>query len=241
MKIVKPNQELETGKKEQVEQMFDSIAPRYDLLNRLLSLGIDKGWRKKAIRSLASAQPKHILDVATGTADLAIAALALNPTKVTGVDISELMLSVGRTKIAKQNLDPRIELLRADSEALPFESNTFDAVTVAFGVRNFENLQKGLDEMYRVLKPGGRIAVLEFSTPHSFPTKQLYLFYFKSILPLWGGLISKNKEAYTYLPESVKHFPEGSQFLAYVNRSGFTQANVQPLTFGICSLYTATK
>ncbi|MCU0442618.1 MAG: bifunctional demethylmenaquinone methyltransferase/2-methoxy-6-polyprenyl-1,4-benzoquinol methylase UbiE [Bacteroidia bacterium] len=241
MKIVKPNQELETGKKEQVEQMFDSIAPRYDLLNRLLSLGIDKGWRKKAIQSLASTQPKYILDVATGTADLAIAALALNPTKITGVDISELMLSVGRTKISKQNLDPRIELLRADSEALPFESHTFDAVTVAFGVRNFENLQKGLDEMYRVLKPGGRIAVLEFSTPQSFPTKQLYLFYFKYILPLWGGLISKNKEAYTYLPESVKHFPEGSQFLAYVNRSGFTQANVQPLTFGICSLYTATK
>lgn len=241
MKIVKPNQELETGKKMQVEQMFDSIAPRYDLLNRLLSMGIDKGWRKKAIQSLASTQPKQILDVATGTADLAIAALTLNPTKVTGVDISELMLSVGREKITKRNLDPRIELRRGDSEALPFESNTFDAVTVAFGVRNFENLQKGLDEMYRVLKPGGKIAILEFSTPQSFPTKQLYWFYFKSILPLWGGLISKNKEAYTYLPESVKHFPEGKQFLAFVNRSGFTQAFVQPLTFGICSLYTATK
>lgn len=221
--------------------MFDSIAPSYDLLNRLLSLGIDRGWRTKAIDSLKPVNPKQILDVATGTADLAIAALKLNPDKVIGVDISEMMLEAGREKIEKLKLEDKIELRKGDSENLRFETNTFDAITVAFGVRNFENLQKGIDEMYRVLKPGGRIAILEFSKPKSFPFKQVYNFYFSNILPLFGRAISNSKNAYTYLPESVKHFPEGKEFTDYLIRAGFTHTNTQLLTFGICSLYTAVK
>lgn len=241
MKEVKPDQTAATSKKQQVEEMFNSIAPRYDFLNRFLSLGIDRGWRKKAIRSLKDIEPKYILDVATGTADLAIEALKLNPVKVTGVDISSLMLKVGDDKIKAKNLTHKIELVKGDSEHLLFADNSFDAITVAFGVRNFEHLQKGIDEMYRVLKPGGKIAVLEFSKPKSFPFKQIYNFYFSAILPTWGGLISKNKSAYTYLPESVQHFPEGTEFIAYLNRAGFKEAKSNTLTFGICSLYTALK
>lgn len=221
--------------------MFNSIASRYDFLNRSLSLGIDRGWRRKAIRSLQDIEPKYILDVATGTADLAIEALKLNPVKVTGVDISALMLKVGQEKIKAKNLTGKIELVKGDSEHLLFDDNSFDAITVAFGVRNFEHLQKGIDEMYRVLRPGGKIAVLEFSKPKSFPFKQIYNFYFSTILPTWGGLISKNKSAYTYLPESVQHFPEGNEFIAYLNRAGFKEAKSNTLTFGICSLYTAIK
>lgn len=238
---IKPDQSSTASKREQVEHMFDSIAHRYDLLNRLLSMGIDKGWRKKAIRSLAPAHPRLILDVATGTGDLAIEALKLNPDKVIGVDISELMLKVGKEKLEAQRLTGRIELRKGDSERLDFPDHTFDAITVAFGVRNFEHLQRGIDEMYRVLKPGGRIAVLEFSKPKSFPFKQVYGFYFSYILPFWGRMISSSKNAYTYLPESVKHFPEGKDFTAYLDRAGFTGSRVQPLTFGICSLYTAIK
>lgn len=204
-------------------------------------MGIDKGWRNKAIRSLKEVEPKQILDVATGTADLAIAALRLNPEKVTGVDLSAQMLEVGKVKIAAKKLTDKIELVKGDSEHLQFAGSTFDAVTVAFGVRNFEHLQQGIDEMYRVLRPGGKIAVLEFSTPKTFPFKQIYDLYFKYVLPVWGGWISKNKSAYTYLPESVKHFPEGADFIAYLNRAGFKQAKVNILTFGICSLYTAIK
>ncbi|MES2560637.1 MAG: bifunctional demethylmenaquinone methyltransferase/2-methoxy-6-polyprenyl-1,4-benzoquinol methylase UbiE [Bacteroidota bacterium] len=221
--------------------MFNSIASRYDFLNRALSMGIDKGWRTKAIRSLSDIQPKYILDVATGTADLAIEALKLNPVKVTGVDISAQMLRVGEEKILAKNLTDKIELVKGDSEQLLFADNTFDAITVAFGVRNFEHLQKGIDEMYRVLRPGGKIAVLEFSKPKAFPFKQIYNFYFNTILPTWGGLISKNKNAYAYLPESVQHFPEGNEFIAYLNRAGFKEAKSDTLTFGICSLYTAIK
>jgi demethylmenaquinone methyltransferase/2-methoxy-6-polyprenyl-1,4-benzoquinol methylase len=238
---IKPDQTSTASKKEQVEEMFDSIAHRYDFLNRLLSLGIDKGWRTKAINSLKSIQPKLILDVATGTADLAIEALKLNPDKIIGVDISELMLDVGREKITRKNLDSKIELRKGDSEHLRFEDQTFDAITVAFGVRNFEHLQKGIDEMYRVLKPGGKIAVLEFSSPKAFPFKQVFQFYFVNILPMWGKMISNSKNAYTYLPESVKHFPEGENFTAYMEQSGFKHTTIQPLTFGICSLYTAVK
>jgi demethylmenaquinone methyltransferase / 2-methoxy-6-polyprenyl-1,4-benzoquinol methylase len=241
MKEIKPNQQAESTKKEQVEEMFNSIAPRYDLLNRLLSLGIDKGWRKKAINEISDIHPKYILDVATGTADLAIEALSLIPQKITGVDISAQMLEVGKTKVQKLQQEAIIELVKGDSEQLQFDDNTFDAITVAFGVRNFGNLQKGLEEMYRVLKPGGKIAVLEFSTPKQFPFKQLYQLYFTRILPLWGGIISSNKQAYTYLPESVKHFPEGQIFIGYLHQSGFNKAYVQPLTFGICSLYVASK
>ncbi len=238
---IKPDNSSEASKKEQVEEMFDSIAHRYDFLNRFLSVGIDKGWRTKAINSLKPVNPKLILDVASGTGDLAIAALKLNPDKVIGIDISELMLEVGREKIMRLHLDDKIELRRGDSENLHFETSSFDAITVAFGVRNFEHLQKGIDEMYRVLKPGGRIAILEFSKPKSFPFKQVYQFYFNNILPLFGRMISNSKNAYSYLPESVKHFPEGIDFTAYLIRSGFTQTNIQPLTFGICSLYTAVK
>jgi demethylmenaquinone methyltransferase/2-methoxy-6-polyprenyl-1,4-benzoquinol methylase len=241
VKEVKPDQLSSASKKEQVEGMFDSIASRYDLLNRLLSMGVDKGWRKKAIRSLKDIEPKQILDVATGTADLAIAALKLNPEKVTGVDLSAQMLEVGREKVAAKNLSEKIELVKGDSEHLLFTDNKFDAVTVAFGVRNFEHLQQGIDEMHRVLRPGGKIAILEFSKPKAFPFKQVYDFYFRYVLPMWGGLISKNKSAYTYLPESVKHFPEGTEFVAYLNRAGFKEAKVNTLTFGICSLYTAIK
>lgn len=241
MKEIKPNKELETTKKQQVEEMFNSIAPQYDFLNRVLSLGIDKGWRTKAIQSIKDIEPKYILDVATGTADLAIEALTLNPEKVTGVDISALMLNVGEQKIKELNVANKIELVKGDSEQLNFTDNKFDAITVAFGVRNFEHLQIGINEMYRVLRPGGKIAVLEFSKPKSFPFKQVYNFYFQYILPTWGGIISKNKNAYTYLPESVKHFPEGQFFTAYLEKAGFKQTHVTPLTFGICSLYTAIK
>jgi demethylmenaquinone methyltransferase/2-methoxy-6-polyprenyl-1,4-benzoquinol methylase len=238
---VKPYKDAQSSKREQVEQMFDSIAPRYDLLNRLLSMGIDQSWRKKAIKSLEEVKPQYVLDVATGTADLAIAALKLNPTHVTGVDISNQMLNVGRVKIADKKLAEKITLLQADSANLPFEDNKFDAITVAFGVRNFEFLQQGINQMYRVTRKGGKLAVLEFSKPKAFPFKQLYNFYFKYILPGWGGLISKSKLAYTYLPESVQHFPEGEQFATYLKNAGYTNIKIQPLTFGICTLYTAIK
>lgn len=238
---VKPYQNAQGSKREQVEQMFDSIAHRYDFLNRFLSLGIDQIWRKKAIASLKEVKPEYILDVATGTADLAIAALKLNPKHVTGIDISNQMLAVGRDKIKAKLLHDKIELFQGDSSKLPFNDNKFDAITVAFGVRNFELLQQGLNEMNRVMRKGGKIAVLEFSKPKQFPVKQLYNFYFKYILPTWGGLISKSKSAYTYLPESVNHFPEGKEFAAYLENAGFSQIKIKPLTFGVCTLYTAIK
>lgn len=238
---VKPYKDAQSSKRQQVEEMFDSIAPKYDFLNRVLSMGIDQGWRKKAINSLKEVNPKQILDVATGTADLAIAALKLNPDHITGIDISNQMLNVGRDKIKAKNISDKITLTQADSANLPFEDNKFDAITVAFGVRNFEFLQQGINQMYRVTRNGGKLAVLEFSNPKSFPFKQIYNFYFKYILPGWGGLISKSKTAYTYLPESVQHFPEGEQFAAYLKNAGYTQIKIQPLTFGICTLYTAVK
>lgn len=238
---VKPYKDAQSSKRQQVEEMFDSIAPKYDFLNRVLSMGIDQGWRKKAINSLKEVNPKQILDVATGTADLAIAALKLNPDHITGIDISNQMLNVGRDKIKAKNISDKITLTQADSANLPFADNKFDAITVAFGVRNFEFLQQGINQMYRVTRTGGKLAVLEFSNPKSFPFKQIYNFYFKYILPGWGGLISKSKTAYTYLPESVQHFPEGEQFAAYLKNAGYTQIKIQPLTFGICTLYTAVK
>ncbi len=239
---VKPNPESNTAKKQQVEDMFNSIAFRYDFLNRFLSLGIDIGWRKKAIGFLKPLKPQHVLDVATGTADLAImAAKILKPQKITGVDIAQLMLNVGSTKIKEQGLNEIITLQRADSENLPFDNNMFDAVTVAFGVRNFENLEKGLNEIYRVLKPGGRAVILEFSNPQSFPYKQVYQFYFKYILPFWGNLLSKSSNAYTYLPQSVKYFPEGQAFAQILQQCQFNTIIVKPLTFGTCTLYVANK
>jgi demethylmenaquinone methyltransferase/2-methoxy-6-polyprenyl-1,4-benzoquinol methylase len=238
---VKPYKDTQSSKREQVEQMFDSIAPKYDFLNRFLSMGIDQIWRKKAINSLKEVNPKQILDVATGTADLAIAALKLNPDHINGIDISNQMLEVGRNKISNKALNSKITLQQADSANLPFEDNKFDAITVAFGVRNFEFLQQGINQMYRVTRNGGKLAVLEFSKPKSFPYKQLYNFYFKYILPGWGGLISKSKTAYTYLLESVEHFPEGENFAAYLKNAGYKKIEIKPLTFGICTLYTAIK
>lgn len=238
---VVPYKEDSAGKKQQVARMFDSISGNYDFLNHFLSLGIDIRWRKKAIKLLATDNPKRILDVATGTGDFAVETLKLNPEHVIGVDISEGMLDVGRKKIKERGLEDKIDLRLADSENLPFEENKFDAVIVAFGVRNFENLEKGLAEMHRVLKPGGRVVVLEFSKPTAFPLKQLYQFYFTSILPRIGKLISKDPAAYTYLPESVRAFPDGARFTGILNKVGFNKTECKPLTFGISSLYTGTK
>lgn len=221
--------------------MFNSISWRYDLLNRLLSFGIDIWWRKKAVASLKDIQPKHILDVATGTADLALEAMSLKPEKITGIDISEGMLERGREKIRQRKLSDKIELLLGDSENIPFETGTFDAVMVSFGVRNFENLDRGLIEIFRVLKPGGKLVVLEFSKPQAEPIKTLYRLYNTYILPAVGRLLSKDSAAYTYLPESVEAFPEGDAFLKFLTSAGFSQAKALPLTFGICSLYTAVK
>ncbi len=232
----------EAGKKAEVEQMFDKIAPRYDLLNRVLSLGIDVWWRKKAIGYLKPAKPAEILDVATGTADVALLmAKILKPRRIVGIDIANQMLEFGRVKIKEAELQEVITLETGDSEHLRFETDTFDAVTVAFGVRNFENLEKGLAEMRRVLRPGGRVVILEFSKPHIFPFKQLYNSYFKYVLPLIGRLTSRDMRAYTYLFESVQAFPEGNHFTEILTKTGFNDPICERLTLGICSIYTATK
>jgi len=207
MSQVTPYKKTDTTKKEQVAEMFDNIAHKYDFLNHILSLGIDILWRKKAIRLLKPYQPKQMLDIATGTGDFALEALALNPDKIIGADISRDMLAVGVEKIKKKGHQDKISFQYGDSENLPFETNTFDAITVSFGVRNFEDLEKGLSDMRRVLKPKGAVAIIEFSKPQAFPIKQLYNFYFKNILPALGKLISKDARAYTYLPESVAAFP----------------------------------
>jgi demethylmenaquinone methyltransferase / 2-methoxy-6-polyprenyl-1,4-benzoquinol methylase len=238
---VVPYKEEKASKKEQVAKMFDNISHRYDFLNHFLSLGIDKGWRKKAIRLLASIHPKTILDVATGTGDFALQALSLNPEKITGIDISEGMLAVGRKKITAQRLEHLVELKSGDSENIPFGENKFDAVTVAFGVRNFENLEKGLAEIYRVIKPGGMVVVLEFSRPRTFPFRQIYSFYFKFVLPKIGRVISSDKAAYTYLPESVEAFPDGEVFLQRLRTAGFKNTKCRTLTFGVSSIYSGTK
>jgi demethylmenaquinone methyltransferase/2-methoxy-6-polyprenyl-1,4-benzoquinol methylase len=232
----------DSGKKEQVAEMFDNIAPKYDFLNQLLSLGVHKGWRKRSVKLLIPLAPKNVLDVATGTGDFAIEAnKRLNPDKITGVDISEGMMKYGREKLKKLRLGHKIELLIGDSENLPFADNTFDAITVGFGVRNFENLEKGMAGMFRVLKPGGMLVVLEFSRPRKFPIKQLFTFYFNRITPLIGKIFSKDNRAYTYLPESVNAFPDGEQFIAIMKKTGFSDCSWQPLTFGIASIYTGKK
>ena len=238
---VLPYKDKNTSKKEQIAAMFNSISGKYDFLNHFLSLGIDILWRKRAVRLLKKHQPKLILDIATGTGDFAIEALSLNPEKIIGVDISEGMLSVGREKLIKKNLTDKIELISGDSEFLPFKDNFFDAVIVSFGVRNFENLEKGLSDMLRVLKPGGKVVILEFSKPKSFPFKQLYKFYFQWILPKIGKLISKNHAAYTYLPDSVEAFPDGDDFLNILNKIGFQKNQCTPLTLGISSIYSGSK
>jgi demethylmenaquinone methyltransferase / 2-methoxy-6-polyprenyl-1,4-benzoquinol methylase len=241
LSIITPYNQAAEGKKQQVKAMFDNIAKRYDFLNHFLSLGIDKRWRKKAVGLLQKENPGLILDIATGTADFAIESLALGPGSIKGIDISEQMLEIGRKKIKKINAENKIELLLGDSEKINFEDNLFDAATVGFGVRNFEDPAKGLSEIYRVLKKNGTLIVLEFSTPEKFPVKQLYRFYFGTILPLIGKIISKDPRAYTYLPESVKAFPSGKNFLILMNDSGFINTKCIPLTFGIVSIYTGKK
>ncbi|MFK8103094.1 MAG: bifunctional demethylmenaquinone methyltransferase/2-methoxy-6-polyprenyl-1,4-benzoquinol methylase UbiE [Saprospiraceae bacterium] len=222
--------------------MFNNIAPYYDFLNRLLSLGIDKSWRKQAIKLLEEQAPKYVLDVATGTADVAIACQKqLNTDKIIGVDISSEMLEIGKKKIKKLGLTEKIELKLGDSENLPFEDNTFDAVTVAFGVRNYENLEKGLIEMRRVLKQDGRLIVLEFSRPTIFPFKQLFNGYFKYVLPTIGKLTSKDPKAYQYLYESVQAFPDGDDFLKVLSKTGYKSNQCKALTLGICSIYSGSK
>lgn len=235
---VKPYQ-ANGSKKEQVQQMFDNIAHKYDFLNRFLSLGIDVGWRKKAIKMLAEHEPKKILDVATGTADFALATLPLQPEEVIGVDISEGMLDVGRKKITDQGIT-NVRLEYGDSEQLRFEDNQFDAVIVAFGVRNFENLDQGLAEINRVLRPGGVAMILEFSKPTGL-FGIIFSIYNKTLLPLWGKLFSGDSAAYTYLPESVAAFPEGDEFKQIMRSLSYRKINDRRLTFGVCSIYTGIK
>ncbi len=241
MPQVTPYKKTDATKKEQVAEMFDNIAHKYDFLNHILSMGIDILWRKKAIRLLKPYQPKQMLDIATGTGDFALEALALNPDKIIGADISRDMLAVGVEKIKKKGLQDKISFQYGDSENLPFETDTFDAITVSFGVRNFEDLEKGLSDMRRVLKPKGAVAIIEFSKPQQFPIKQLYGFYFKNILPGIGKLISKDARAYTYLPESVDAFPHGDAFVEIMDKVGYTNIKAYPLTFGIASIYLAEK
>lgn len=233
----------ERAKKEQVAEMFDNIAHSYDRLNHLLSFGIDILWRKKAIRMLRKRNPKNLLDVATGTGDFALEAarMGVNADSIIGVDISNGMLEIGRKKVAKRALSERIELKYGDSENLPFDDHTFDVSTCAFGVRNFENLEKGLTEIKRVLKPGGAVYILEFSKPTGFPFKQAYWFYFKAILPLVGKFISKDRRAYEYLPESVAAFPQGQDFLDIMEDCGYVQVDRKRLSGGIASIYVGEK
>jgi demethylmenaquinone methyltransferase/2-methoxy-6-polyprenyl-1,4-benzoquinol methylase len=238
---VTPYKDQTTSKKEQVTHMFDAIAPKYDLINQLLSMGIHKSWRKKSIQLLRTQQPRMILDVATGTADFAIEAMKLKPEKITGVDISAGMLKLGQGKINKLQLQNKIELKLADSESLPFSDNSFDAITVGFGVRNFEHLEQGIRDMYRVLKPGGSLVILEFSKPRIFPVKQLYKFYFKYITPFIGKIFSKDNSAYRYLPESVNAFPDGADFLNVLIKAGLKESKVISLSFGIASIYISKK
>lgn len=239
---VVPDSGSKVSKKGQVAEMFNDIAGKYDFLNHFLSMGIDKGWRKKAIRIIAAGAPKRILDVATGTGDLAITANKYLPeANITGVDISEGMLSVGHKKLNDLRLTDRIQLQLADSEAMPFGDQQFDAVMCAYGVRNFENLEQGLREMHRVLSPGGRFAILEFSKPKKFPVAQLYQFYFSAILPTIGKIVSRHSKAYTYLPESVAAFPEGEEFCSLLKKCGFKDVKARPLTFGITTLYSAVR
>lgn len=238
---VVPYKDEQEGKKAQIAKMFNNVSKRYDFLNHLLTLGIDKLWRKKAVNLLKKENPQMILDIATGTGDFAIELSRLNPEKVIGVDISEGMLEVGRVKIKKLKLDHKIEMQLGDSEKLLFKDNTFDAVTAAFGVRNFEDLHKGLSDMHKVLKNGGSLVILELSKPKTFPLKQIFNLYFRYILPQIGKLVSKDQSAYTYLPESVQAFPDGNDFLNILKKIGFKETRCIPLSFGISSIYFAKK
>ena len=239
---VVPYSQSNADKKEQVASMFDSIASRYDFLNRFLSLGIDHCWRKKAISYLNNKKINHLLDIATGTADMALMAYRqIQPTKITGIDISEGMMQYGRIKIEQKGLIDKIQLSLGDSTAIPFEAAQFDGAMVAFGVRNFANLEKGLQEIYRVLTPGSKLVILEFSQPTSFWFKPIYTFYMKWVTPTVGKLFSGNKAAYAYLNESVIAFPEGTAFLTILEQAGFKNVSQQKLSLGICSIYCGSK
>ena len=240
-KLVKPYKELDSGKKQQVAEMFDNISHKYDFLNHFLSLGIDILWRKKAVKLLKPFAPKTMLDIATGTGDFAIECLILKPHKIVGIDISNGMLEMGKQKLKKKAIVDIIELVHGDSEKINFNDQTFDAITVAFGVRNFEHLEKGLSEMSRVLKPNGVAAILEFSKPTLFPLKQLYNLYFLKILPALGKKISSDASAYTYLPESVQAFPDGQKMANIIKTCGFKEVTIYTLTGGIASIYLSKK
>lgn len=238
---MKPYGNDDVSKKEEVAEMFNNISKRYDFLNHFLSLGIDKIWRKKAVKKLRAIEPKKILDLATGTGDFAIALLKLNPTEVIGMDISSGMLEVGKVKMKKRKVDNIISMRLGDSENLPFEDGYFDALTVGFGVRNYENLEKGLSEMLRVLRPGGKAVILEFSKPKKFPVKQYYAFHSKYVIPFFGKRISKDTKAYEYLPESVAAFPEGKDFEAILSKIGYKNVDGQLVSGGIATIYSGTK
>jgi len=238
-KIIKPYKNSDLGKKEQVAKMFDAISKNYDGLNRVISLGIDVKWRKKVVKIVGKNKPKQILDIATGTGDLALMMAELSPDKIIGLDISEGMLAVGKEKIAKVNLSEKIEMVVGDSEEMPFDDDTFDAITVSFGVRNFANLNKGIKEIARVLKPSGVLVILETSNPMKFPFKQGYKLYTHLFLPIIGKLFSKDKVAYSYLSESANSFPFGAAFNNILQKNGFTSTEDTPVTFGVATIYTA--
>lgn len=238
---VNPYKDSDQSKREQVERMFDTISKEYDGLNRVISFGIDVKWRKKVVNKVAATQPKRILDVATGTGDLAINLAKTDAEEIIGLDISAGMLNVGKEKVAAKNLDDRIKMVQGDSENLPFEDNYFDAITVAFGIRNFETLEKGLAEILRVLKPGGIFVILETSVPTKFPFKQGYGLYTKTLLPLIGRVFSKDRDAYAYLSESASVFPYGEKLNNILRKIGFTHVEANPQTMGVATIYSASK
>jgi len=238
---VKPYGDSSKSKKEEVAEMFNNISAKYDFLNHFLSLGIDKLWRKKAVKMLRSVNPTRILDIATGTGDFALESLVLKPTQIVGLDISSGMLEHGRVKMKKKGVDHIITMQQGDSEDIPYEDNYFDGLTVGFGVRNFENLEKGLGEMLRVVRPGGKLIILEFSKPKQFPIKQLFAFYSKNIIPILGKSISKDSNAYTYLPESVAAFPEGKNFENILAKVGYKDISSTLVSGGIATIYAGTK
>lgn len=240
-KKITPYKNSQLDKKKQVEQMFDTISTNYDGLNRVISFGIDVKWRKKVVKMVTETNPESVLDIATGTGDLAISMAKTGAKEIIGLDLSEGMLAVGRKKIEEEKLSGRIEMIQGDSEALPFEDNRFDAITVAFGVRNFENLEKGLSEILRVLKPGGIFVILETSVPTKFPFKQGYLLYSKFMLPLIGKIFSKDKVAYSYLSESAAAFPYGEELNNILRKTGFIDVQHQPQTMGVATIYAASK
>jgi demethylmenaquinone methyltransferase/2-methoxy-6-polyprenyl-1,4-benzoquinol methylase len=238
---VKPYGDSSKSKKEEVAEMFNNISAKYDFLNHFLSLGIDKLWRKKAVKMLRSVSPTRILDIATGTGDFALESLVLKPTQIVGLDISSGMLEHGRVKMKKKGVDHIITMQQGDSEDIPYDDNYFDGLTVGFGVRNFENLEKGLGEMLRVVRPGGKLIILEFSKPKKFPIKQLFAFYSKNIIPILGKSISKDSNAYTYLPESVAAFPEGKNFENILAKVGYKDISSTLVSGGIATIYAGTK